>query len=221
MFQRLFDYYNKDSGLWGKVAIGESPLSKRPRKGKQVPSLEEAVGKGKQKVQRSFKDSLLSNYSQASSSGDHPDDLECSICHCVVLAPMMKWVKCLAGCIFCIPCFTKRFHDRIAKKIINTECFLKCGEVFSNETLKKYLAPVLFEELEVAPTNSGDKVQDDDDNDAVVDVDVDQISNVNNNQNHKHGEDEDDVVIEHESIEKANDVLPFSNSKQVGGSTKS
>ena len=75
-----------------------------------------------------------------------PHDLECSLCHTFV-GVLLQWVECRAGCIFCTPCFTKRFHDQLAEKVTNTECFMRCGETFSNETLKKYLAPVFYQEL--------------------------------------------------------------------------
>ena len=64
-----------------------------------------------------------------------PDYFERSLCHCDLLG--VTWVKCKAGCIFCTPCFTKRFHDQHGKNVKNTDCFLKCGEMFSKETLKK------------------------------------------------------------------------------------
>ena len=75
------------------------------------------------------------------------DYFECSLCQCDLL--VVTWVKCQAGCIFCTPCFTKRFHDQLSKNVRNTDCFLKCGEMFSKENLKKYLAPVFYEELVV------------------------------------------------------------------------
>ena len=34
-------------------------------------------------------------------SRDHADDFECSLSHC---SSVVKWVKCLSGCIFCISC---------------------------------------------------------------------------------------------------------------------
>ena len=92
-----------------------------------------------------------------SHSGDHPDNFECSICHCV---EVVKWVKCEAGCIFCIPCFTKRFHDQLLKDVTNIECFMKCGEMFSKKTFKNHLAPVLYLELVVADYGTDDENND-------------------------------------------------------------
>ena len=116
------------------------------------------------------------------SSKDHADDFECSLCHCSLV---VKWVKCLAGCIFCIPCFTKRFHDRLTKDVNNTECFLLCGEMFSEETLKTYLSPVLFDELVAVAYDTEYKDQDDEDSDLVLDVA--QSSKIDNNQKQKNG----------------------------------
>ena len=147
-----------------------------------------------------------------SHSGDHPDDFECSLCHCV---EVVKWVKCEAGCIFCIPCFTKRFHDQLLKDVTNIECFMKCGEMFSNETLKNRLAPVLYLELVVADYDT-----DDENNNA--DGDVNQIPILNNNQDPKESKaNEDEIVVEDKSDEEDDGdvevVQPIPNPKPVAG----
>ena len=135
-------------------------------------------------------------------SGDHADDFECSLCHC---SSVLKWVKCLAGCIFCIPCFTKRFHDRLTKDVNNTECFLLCGEMFSEETLKIYLSPVLFDELVAEAYDIEYKGQDYEDSDVVVDVA--QISKIGNHLKQKKGKDlDEDIVIKEKSTENKAEV---------------
>ena len=197
--QRLFDYYQAaaDAGLEQEadVVAQESSSSKKPR----------TAGKGK---------SLMKAVN--SPSGDHPDDFECSLCHCV---QVVKWVKCEAGCIFCIPCFTKRFHNQLSKDVTdtNTECFMKCGEMFSKETLKNYLAPVLYLELVIADFDT-----DDENNDAGGDAN--QIPILNKNQDPtKSKANEDEIVIEDKSNEEADVevVQSIPNPKPVaGGSNK-
>ena len=166
----------------------EPSFSKKPR----------TAGKGK-----GLAKAVNSHYSD--SSRDHADDFECSLCH---HRSVVKWVKCLAGCIFCIPCFTKRFHDRLCKDVNNTECFLLCGEFFSEETLQKYLAPVLFDELDPVAYDTGKyNDQDDEDSDTDVLVDVAQVSKINNNLNQKQGKvNDEDVVIEDKSTENEAEV---------------
>ena len=131
---RQSDDMEQDSA--SAIEKSSSSSKKQRRKWARVPS----GGKGKGLVK-----SVNVNSDIGFSGG--PDYFECNLCHCDLL--VVTWVKCQAGCIFCTPCFTKRFHDQLSKNVTNTDCFLKCGELFSKENLKKYLAPVFYEKLMV------------------------------------------------------------------------
>ena len=131
---RQSDDMEQDSA--SAIEKSSSSSKKQRRKWARVPS----GGKGKGLVK-----SVNVNSDIGFSGG--PDYFECNLCHCDLI--VVTWVKCQAGCIFCTPCFTKRFHDQLSKNVTNTDCFLKCGEIFSKENLKKYLAPVFYKELVV------------------------------------------------------------------------